>query len=129
MNKNTDTALVFVYNAKSDWINKATDFAHKLISPQTYACELCSLTHGVFTAHSEWVVFLKNLPIPSKFYYKNDSSLAKYNLDELSSPFVAIEQNEELEILLLQKDLAQLNTIEELIGRLENIIKQKSLSH
>ena len=34
---------LFVYNAKSDKLHKYLDFAHKIISPKTYACDLCSL--------------------------------------------------------------------------------------
>jgi len=64
--------LIFVYNAKSGIFNKASDFAHKIISPKTYNCSLCALTHGNFTVHNEWTNFIKALKIPVKFLYKND---------------------------------------------------------
>jgi len=41
--------IVFIYNAHSDIWNKYIDFAHKIISPSTYACDLCSLTHGNYS--------------------------------------------------------------------------------
>ncbi|NJM95354.1 MAG: GTPase, partial [Acaryochloridaceae cyanobacterium CSU_5_19] len=41
--------LIFVYNANSGGINTALDIAHKLLSPSTYRCNLCRLTHDTFT--------------------------------------------------------------------------------
>ena len=40
--------LIFVYNAsatKAGWLLAS---AHKFFSPNTYKCDLCSLTFGVF---------------------------------------------------------------------------------
>jgi hypothetical protein len=39
--------LLFVYNADSGLAAALFDSAHKLLSPQTYACNLCALTHGL----------------------------------------------------------------------------------
>jgi hypothetical protein len=64
--------LIFVYNAKSGLFNKATDFAHKLVSPKTYNCSLCCITYGNFSVHNEWAEFIKSLKMPVKFLYKND---------------------------------------------------------
>jgi hypothetical protein len=41
-------SLLFVYNADSGVFNLVTDIAHKIFSPQTYACQLCCITHGNF---------------------------------------------------------------------------------
>ena len=41
--------LQFIYNAKSDWFNSIFDLVHKNISPETYQCNLCKITHGAFT--------------------------------------------------------------------------------
>jgi hypothetical protein len=64
--------LIFIYNAKSDLFSKATDFAHKLLSPQTYNCSLCAITYGNFSVHKEWADFVSSLEIPVHFLYKND---------------------------------------------------------
>lgn len=44
---------LFVYNADSGLFNTATDIAHKILLPETYACNLCALTHGHFKIHEE----------------------------------------------------------------------------
>ena len=45
--------LLFVYNVNSGKLNILFGIVHKIISPSTYTCELCSLTHGVFSEHVE----------------------------------------------------------------------------
>lgn len=65
--------LVFVYNARSDLFSRAADFAHKFISPHTYSCGLCNLTHGHFGMHREWAHFIQNLPVQVRFLYKDQA--------------------------------------------------------
>lgn len=64
--------LIFVYNAKGGQLNGLMDSVHKLVSPSTYSCELCAITHGFFGAKEEWKSFLKELQIPVEFYHKNE---------------------------------------------------------
>ena len=59
--------LIFVYNAHSDLLSTVTDFAHKLLSPATYSCNLCTLTYGNFTVQKEWKSFIKSLSIKAFF--------------------------------------------------------------
>jgi 3'-phosphoadenosine 5'-phosphosulfate sulfotransferase (PAPS reductase)/FAD synthetase len=49
--------LVFVYNANSGKLNAMLDSMHKIISPATYACNLCRITYGTFTELPEWKQF------------------------------------------------------------------------
>ena len=41
-----DKELIFIYNAKSGFVNEMVDFAHKIISPETYECNLHFITYG-----------------------------------------------------------------------------------
>lgn len=36
------------------------DMLHKIVSPKTYPCHLCDITHGVFKIRPEWDAFLKS---------------------------------------------------------------------
>jgi hypothetical protein len=38
--------LLFVYNADSGLFNSIAEAAHKIVSPQTYRCDLCRITYG-----------------------------------------------------------------------------------
>lgn len=70
-------SLVFVYNADSGLFNTLTDMAHKLLSPATYGCSLCALTHGTFTVRDTWTQFLKTLDADCEFLHR-DEFKAKY---------------------------------------------------
>ena len=39
-----DKELIFIYNAKSGFINELVDYAHKIISPETYESNLYAIT-------------------------------------------------------------------------------------
>ncbi|MFA7387077.1 MAG: hypothetical protein WCZ87_05385 [Thiohalobacteraceae bacterium] len=64
--------LLFVYNADTGLFNTVTDIAHKLLSPSTYSCNLCALTHGPFQVREEWVNFLETLEADCKFLHRDE---------------------------------------------------------
>ena len=52
--------LIFVYNATSGKAGSLLASAHKFFSPNTYECDLCSLTFGVFSENKKWKTFRKS---------------------------------------------------------------------
>jgi hypothetical protein len=81
--------LLFVYNANSDLFSTITDFAHKILSPSTYQCQLCALTYGDFSVKQDWKNFIENLPIETTFLHKDEFE-KKYNLEpDLPAVFLA----------------------------------------
>ncbi|MBK6913075.1 MAG: GTPase [Ignavibacteriales bacterium] len=44
----------FIYNAKGGAANSLFDLAHKIISPETYQCNLCKITHGAFIENKKF---------------------------------------------------------------------------
>lgn len=65
-------ALVFVYNADAGLFSTVSDFAHKIISPETYACNLCKLTYGNFAMKKEWKGFIEGLNCEKVFLHKDE---------------------------------------------------------
>ena len=65
------TYLLFVYNATSGKLNSLLDAAHKMLNPDTYSCELCAITHGVFKEDALWKAFRNKNPDRLKFMYKD----------------------------------------------------------
>ena len=55
--------IVFIYNARSGKINSLIDWAHKIVSPDTYECSLCGITYDNLGKRDEWAAFLKELKI------------------------------------------------------------------
>jgi hypothetical protein len=79
--------LLFVYNADTGLFNTVTDIAHKLLSPSTYSCNLCALTHGSFSVREEWVDFLKTLDADCEFLHRDEFTNA-YPAHEAPLPAV-----------------------------------------
>lgn len=65
-------ALIFVYNADSGLVAALFDSAHKLLSPSTYDCQLCALTHGLAGEREQWSAFLKTLDVPMEFLHRDE---------------------------------------------------------
>jgi hypothetical protein len=61
--------LLFVYNANGGLFNTVADIAHKFLSPNTYRCQLCALSHSHFTMRKEWKSFLKSLSVDCEFLH------------------------------------------------------------
>ncbi|MBW6481943.1 MAG: GTPase [Vicingaceae bacterium] len=115
--------LIFIYNAKSGAINSLFDFSHKLISPSTYVCSLCSITYGNFGAKKQWQNFLNELDIKSIFLYKNQ--LQKINYKPNRVPCVLLKTNPKNIQEIISAD--ELNTFVELT-ELINKLRLKLLS-
>lgn len=108
-------ALIFVYNAKSDKLNPLIDYAHKIISPSTYNCDLCKLTHSNLGERKEWSAFSKDIEID--FYHINEFE-KKFNIT-LKYPIII---NDDLRVLLDNKSIAKLKNVEKLIQKIKALI-------
>ncbi|MFV1980113.1 MAG: hypothetical protein ACC655_03090 [Rhodothermia bacterium] len=85
--------VIFVYNAESGLINGLKDAMHKLISPSTYPCNLCTITYGSMGMHDEWREFVAGLGVPVEFLHKNELS-AQYGIDDVSLPAAFVRSDE-----------------------------------
>jgi len=105
--------LIFVYNSDKGLFGSLADFAHKIIFPATYQCQLCALTYGNFSMKSEWKSFMEMLPVKALFLHKNDF-LKKYEINT-SFPAVFIEKNGMLKTFLSTENIERCKTLQELI--------------
>ncbi len=83
----TKPSLVFVYNAESGLFNTLSDVAHKIFSPETYACNLCALTHTAFGMRREWKEFIERLDARTEFLHA-DELRTRYGLTGLALPSI-----------------------------------------
>ena len=97
--------------------------AHKIISPSTYNCRLCSLTYGMVRERAEWKRFCEQSKIPMSFLHKDEflTAYASKFGAKYTFPIVLAETGEELEILV---NTAELNAIED-TGRLIGLIRSR----
>ena len=109
--------LIFIYNAKSCLVNELIDFAHKIISPETYDCNLCAITYGTFAMEKNWANYIQELPVKSIFTYKD--KLVDRKLKKTKLPAVFIRDKEKLDELISANEINNINNLDDLIRVLD----------
>ncbi|WP_339136930.1 MAG: hypothetical protein WGN25_03245 [Candidatus Electrothrix sp. GW3-4] len=112
--------IVFVYNADSGKINTLLDIGHKILRPDSYSCNLCSLTHGAFSEKEEWRKYREASQHELEFLHK-DEFVEKYREDKEYTYPVILKMSEggkSLEVLLATEEINALAGLEELVSRL-----------
>lgn len=112
--------LIFVYNAKSGKFNTILDIAHKLLSPESYSCKLCALTHGTFSEQNAWKTFKSEVNISMMFLH-SDEFEAKFDKAEFIYPVILSEHYSSLKTFMSANDINTIKTLEDFI----EAIKQK----
>ncbi|OZV67252.1 GTPase [Winogradskyella aurantia] len=113
--------LIFIYNADSGVLNSVFDTAHKLLSPQTYACSLCALTYGPFGEKNIWKNFRKHQKTEMIFYHKDEFE-AQFPNGNINYPAILKLNNNLLSTVLDYKAISKMSTVEELIKELKSIL-------
>lgn len=121
MESETLEELIFVYNADSGLKNALLDGAHKVISPATYDCSLCQLTHGAFRERKVWKDFRQKSDLSMQFLHKDDFQKAyasKFGY-KFTFPLVLGSTQSGLQVVVSTKELNQLEDAAALIALLE----------
>lgn len=92
MTEKAKPKIIFVYNADSGVFNLLSDIAHKMFSPQTYACNLCAITHSNLGMRKEWKAYLDSLANPLEFLH-SDEFKDKYKPENVNLPAIFVEEN------------------------------------
>lgn len=82
--------LQFIYNAKNNVASSIFDLAHKIISPETYQCNLCKITHSSFAENKKFKQLKEKFNIT---LWHIDDYEKKYN-KEFSYPLIIIRDDE-----------------------------------
>jgi hypothetical protein len=114
--------LIFIYNADSGKLNGLFDFGHKILSPETYKCNLCSLTHGMFTEREEWKKFRESSSHKIIFLHKDE--LEEQFTERFSYPII-LKNDSGLNIFISTEELNNISAPEKLI----KLIEQKTLQY
>lgn len=120
--RNEKTKLIFVYNADSGAFNLLTDIAHKIFSPDTYACNLCAITHSNFGMKREWKEYLETLDVPLEFLHA-DEFRRKYSIKTVELPAIFTEENSKI---VLKIDAATIKDCES-VDDLKQCVNQLNL--
>ena len=110
--------LIFVYNAKSGIASTIKDIGHKLLSPQTYDCFLCRLTHGTFREEPSWKSFRQNSGIEMEFLHSNEFE----QLYDRKEAYPAVLKNSGfMEVVISRDQLAHLTSVGDLIVAVKSL--------
>jgi len=118
--------LVFAFNAKSGILNGLADSVHKSLSPETYSCNLCAITHHRIGMRFQLKEFLRKKDLDYIFLHKND--IAEYSgVDSSELPFVGkLKRGNVVEVIIDKEEIAEIAKLTELIKAIQNKLKVKS---
>ena len=117
------TEIIFIYNAKSGTVNSLIDWAHKIVSPDTYECSLCSLTYDNLGKRAEWITFLRELKIKTSFIYK-DHILNNQGLKDASLPCAYFKESNDMKLLISPDEMNAYQDLDELIVSLRKKLEE-----
>ncbi len=106
----TNKKLIFVYNANSGAWAGYMDIMHKILSPQTYECNLCAITYDTFSINKEWAEFKKTIPLEMSFLHKDEWEEQYSRKDEL--PAIFIEESGKVSVWVDVPTMNQLDLTE-----------------
>lgn len=109
--------ITFVYNANSGKVNAWLDIGHKLISPNTYSCNLCSITHGLFSEREEWKKYREESDLEMEFLHKDEFEKAYTGSKTFTYPIILKSEDDgEYEVLITTDKINKIKRIEDLIN-------------
>ena len=116
-------ALIFIYNAAGGKLSTALDIAHKIVSPSTYQCDLCALTHGVFSERSEWTAFKQRSAYHLEFYHKDEWS--KNGGEAYTYPVILRRTDGAYTVLMTAAEIASQSDVAMLIDCIEQRLQKE----
>ena len=105
--------LVFVYNADSGFTNTLLDIGHKIVSPQTYSCNLCAITHSTFSMRGEWKRFVDELGLPVEFLHR-DELVERYGMSGVALPAVFLKTGGKLREWIGRNEIDRCRSLDDL---------------
>ncbi len=109
----TSPTILFVYNADAGLANAALDTLHKIVSPATYACRLCKVSHGLFGMKKAWAETLAALTAPTRFLHRDEFRHA-FPHQPHALPAILLDHGDRLEPLIPAADFEHLTSLEAL---------------
>ena len=113
--------LLFVYNANSGMMNAINDYFHKVISPKTYECNLCTLTYDMLGMKSEWKKAIEKTRIKTTFLHK-DELAERYSLS-FELPVVLLKKGDKIVVLISAEQINKTKNLNNLIEAINRKIK------
>lgn len=98
-------------------IGRALEALHKVLSPKTYACSLCKLTHGSLQMHGALKNFAQEFNIKLEVIHLEEA-LNRYHLSLDELPQLELKSHSSLVLKLTKDKIEKLSSLEELLVKL-----------
>jgi hypothetical protein len=115
-----DGAVVFVYNGESGLFNAIGDMSRKILSPETYQCNLCALTHSTLGMRKGWKQFLETLRRPLEFLHADELG-KNYGVSGVALPAVFVKEGGGLRLRIEASEINECRAIDDL----ERLVKKR----
>lgn len=112
--------ILFVYNADSGLFSTVTDFAHKILRPETYSCGLCKLTYGAFAMHKQWREFIASLPLPVSFLHRDQFRSAYPACSAVRLPAIFTVESRAPQILISAQEIERQRDLSALMALIQS---------
>ena len=110
-----EKSLLFVYNADTGLFSVVTDYAHKILSPKTYPCNLCALTYGNMGMNKKWKEFIAGLKVPIEFLHR-DEFVKLHTVSDAQLPAAFVKKGESITMLITSGEINKCTTVDALIA-------------
>jgi hypothetical protein len=111
-------SLLFVYANDAGAIPGLIHYVHKIVSPSTYECRLCALTHGPLGRRAAWKRALDELSIPCEFLHR-DELLARHQVRDPALPVVFVVREGRLGPLISKSEIEACGDLDAIIALLQ----------
>ena len=105
--------LIFVYNADSGLLNALKDWTHKIVSPETYPCNLCALTYDNLGMRRSWRNFIEALEFDVEFLHRDELE-EQYGIRDVPLPAAFVQKEGELNLWMNSDEVDACQSLQEL---------------
>lgn len=115
--------ILFVYALDGGLFDEVSNFAHKVFSPKTYPCKLCTLTNGLLGAKREWSEFISSLGVETEFLHR-DGFLKRFPTEQYVLPAVfQLNGKDHLEVMISSEEMSACNDLGSLMSLVSERVK------
>ena len=107
--------LIFVYNSDDTVLSLIKDTAHKMVSPNTYPCNLCRITYPGVSMREDWQKFIQSLPNEVVFLHRDEFHKQYPDKKNIQLPAAFHENSAGLELLIPHTEINKAKKVKDLI--------------
>ena len=114
--------IILVYNADSGILNGVKDMVHRELSPNTYECNLCTLTYGYIGPVKEWQKFTQSIKGDMKFLHRDEFRQKFPSEAHRALPAIFFQEGSTISQVVDKATINSFKDVQQLISHLTSII-------